>query len=195
MPQDAAYTPSRSPEYALLGFLAVEPAHGYDLHQRLIADLGQVWHASQSQTYAILARLETQGLICSTVVRQARLPARRLLELTPAGRAQFDAWLAAPTGASMRAIRVDFITRLYFAARLHPEMAPGMVEEEINTARAGLHALQANLAAVPATQRFNRLALELRIRQLAAVIDWLATCTDTDRQGGTHATPVPLAVP
>jgi DNA-binding PadR family transcriptional regulator len=177
----------------LLGFLALGPAHGYDLHQRLVNELGQVWHASQSQTYNILARLEGQGLVCGTLVPQARLPARRLLELTPAGQAQFEAWLAAPTGASMRAIRVDFITRLYFTARLHPEMVPDMVEEQMNTARAGLHALQTSLAAVPADQRFNRLALELRIRQLAAVVDWLADCTDI--QGDPHATPVPPDVP
>jgi DNA-binding PadR family transcriptional regulator len=193
MPQDASYTPSRSPEYALLGLLALGPAHGYDLHQRLVNELGQVWHASQSQTYNILARLEGQGLVCGTLVPQARLPARRLLELTPAGQAQFDAWLTAPTGASMRAIRVDFITRLYFAARLHPEMVPDMVEEQMNTARAGLHALQASLAAVPADQRFNRLALELRIHQLAAVVDWLAGCADIT--GDLHATPVPPDVP
>lgn len=180
MPQETTYTASRSPEFALLGFLAAGPAHGYDLHRRLTGELGQVWHASQSQTYNILARLEGQGLICSTLAPQARLPTRRLLELTPAGRAQFEAWLAAPTGASMRAIRVDFITRLYFAARLRPEMIPGMVAEELNTVRAGLRALQASLAALPASQHFNRLALELRIRQLAAVTDWLADCTDIE---------------
>ena len=193
MPQDAAYTPSRSPEYALLGFLAMGPAHGYDLHQRLVNELGQVWHASQSQTYAILARLEAQGLVCSTVVQQARLPARRLLELTPAGRSHFEAWLATPTGASMRAIRVDFITRLYFAAQLHPERVADMVETEANAARAGLQALRTSLAATPADRRFNRLALELRIRQLAAVVDWLAGCTDIE--GDHRATPLPSDVP
>ncbi len=193
MPHDASYTPSRSPEYALLGFLALGPAHGYDLHQRLITELGQVWHASQSQTYNILARLEAQGLVCSTVMPQERLPARRLLQLTPAGRARFDAWLAAPTGASIRAIRVDFITRLYFAARLRPEVVRCMVEEEVNTARIGLQALQTSLAATPADQHFNRLALELRIGQLSAIIDWLVNCTNTE--GYPHATPVPLDDP
>lgn len=195
MSQHTAYTASRSPEFARPGFLAAgPPTHGYDLRRRLRDELGQVWHASQSQTYAILARLEARGLVCSTVVEQARLPARRLLELTPAGRAQFEAWLAAPTGASIRAIRVDFITRLYFAARLHPELAPGMVQVEINAARAVLHDLQTDLAAMPAVeQRFNRLALELRIRQLSAVIDWLNTCTIPE--GDSHATSGPPALP
>ena len=36
---------------ALLGLLAIRPDHGYELHQRLSNDLGQVWHISLSQTY------------------------------------------------------------------------------------------------------------------------------------------------
>lgn len=185
MPRNAAYTPSRSPEYALLGFLALGPAHGYDLHRRLVDELGQVWHVSQSQIYNILARQESQGLISGTILPQERLPARRLLALTPAGQAQFEAWLTAPTGVSIRAIRVDFITRLYFAARLRPVIVHDMVEEELSAARAALHPLQSQLASLPADQRFNRLALELRIRQLSAVIDWLASCTIIE--GDPHA--------
>ena len=33
-----------SPEYVLLGFLNQQPAHGYDLHERIEAELGQIWH-------------------------------------------------------------------------------------------------------------------------------------------------------
>jgi len=33
-----------SPEYVLLGFLNQQPAHGYELHQRIEAQLGQIWH-------------------------------------------------------------------------------------------------------------------------------------------------------
>jgi hypothetical protein len=35
-----------SPEYVLLGFLNQQPAHGYDLHERMEAELGQIWHIS-----------------------------------------------------------------------------------------------------------------------------------------------------
>ncbi len=180
MTPNSPYTAARSPTYALLGFLALGPAHGYDLHQRLTSELGQVWHTSQSQTYAILARLEAQGLIEGAAVHRSRLPARRQLELTPAGRAQFEAWLTTPTGASIRAIRVDFITRLYFAAHLRPALLRGMAAEMLDRAQADQHALQIRLAATADEQRFNRLALELRIRQLAAVIDWLTNCIDRE---------------
>jgi DNA-binding PadR family transcriptional regulator len=55
------HTGNVSPEYALLGFLIAGPSHGYDLHQRFRVELGQVWHLSQSQAYAILKRLEQHG--------------------------------------------------------------------------------------------------------------------------------------
>lgn len=51
-------TSGLSPEYALLGFLERPPAHGYELHQRLLEHLGEIWHVSLSQTYNILTRLE-----------------------------------------------------------------------------------------------------------------------------------------
>ncbi len=40
-----------------------EPGHGYNLHRKVVSNLGQVWHLSQSQAYAILKRLETRGEI------------------------------------------------------------------------------------------------------------------------------------
>ena len=39
-----------SPEYVLLGFLNQQPAHGYDLHEHIEAELGQIWHISLSET-------------------------------------------------------------------------------------------------------------------------------------------------
>ena len=52
-----------SPEYALLGLLDLQPMHGYELHQRLTKELGQIWHVSLSQAYNILKRLEHKNLI------------------------------------------------------------------------------------------------------------------------------------
>ena len=120
MSQETPYASALSPEYALLGLLTQRPAHGYELYQRLLAELGQVWHISLSQIYNILNRLESKGWIAGDVQRQERLPARRCFQLTDAGRERFDAWLIAPTGSSVRAIRVEFITRLYFAAGARP---------------------------------------------------------------------------
>jgi DNA-binding PadR family transcriptional regulator len=170
------YSSALSPEYALLGFLAQQPAHGYDLHLRLTAELGQVWHVSQSQVYNILNRLEAQGFIAATVQAQAKLPARRRLRLTSAGRQRFDQWLCATTGSSVRAIRVEFTTRLYFAYALDLALARRLLVEQAAETRAGLDRLTALLADLPSDQTFNRLGLELRIRQLESILVWLADC-------------------
>lgn len=179
MPTKTTYSSALSPEYALLGFLAQKPAHGYDLHLRLTAELGQVWHVSQSQVYNILNRLEGQGFITATVQAQEKLPARRRFRLTAAGRKRFDAWLHATTGSSVHAIRVEFITRLYFAAALDPALAGRLIEDQMVETRAGLERLTGLLAELPPDQTFNRLGLELRIRQLRSIVGWLTACQKT----------------
>src|SRR5574342_83662 len=110
-----------SPEMALLGQLYGSPGHGYDLHRKVVGDLGQVWHLSQSQAYAILKRLEAQGDISAEEIPQEKLPPRQLLHMTPQGRKRFLDWLEAPTGGSTRAIRLEFVTRLYFMRLYMPE--------------------------------------------------------------------------
>ena len=169
MSQETPYASALSPEYALLGLLTQRPAHGYELYQRLLAELGQVWHISLSQIYNILNRLESKGLIAGDVQRQERLPARRCFQLTDAGRERFDAWLVAPTGSSVRAIRVEFITRLYFAQALDPALTGPLIDSQIDAVQANLARLQDALALLPVEEPFNRLGLDLRVRQLTSI--------------------------
>jgi DNA-binding PadR family transcriptional regulator len=167
---------SRSPEYALLGFLYLSPNHGYDLHRLLVGELGETWHLSQSQAYNILKRLETQGYISSTMVEQEKRPAIQSLEITSRGRQHFEAWLDTPTGSSVRAIRLEFITRLYFARKIDPERIAPMLAAQTGEVKRALARLEANLASLPEEQVFNRLSLQLRIRQLSSILDWLDEC-------------------
>jgi DNA-binding PadR family transcriptional regulator len=179
MPNNSPHGGARSPEYALLGFLSIQPNHGYHLHQQLVTELGYVWHVSQSQTYNILARLETQGYISSTTKAQEKLPPRQILKITASGRRRFQDWLEAPSGSSVRAVRLEFITRLYFAQKLFPDMLPTMLEAqsaEINTA---LTRLELNRVSVPPEQTCNCLSLELRIQQLQSLQDWVIKCHKT----------------
>jgi DNA-binding PadR family transcriptional regulator len=176
MPKLSTSHRSRSPEYALLGFLYSQPNHGYDLHRLLIAEFGQTWHVSQSQTYNILKRLEMQGCISSTTVKQEKLPPIQFLTITPAGRSHFEAWLETPTGSSVRAIRLEFITRLYFTQRLNPERTLPMLDTQTIEVQKTLARLEASQAALPGGQIFNRLSLQLRIQQLKSIVDWLDEC-------------------
>jgi DNA-binding PadR family transcriptional regulator len=179
MPAKTPYASALSPEFALLGLIRQQPDHGYDLHQRLCTDLGQVWHVSQSQVYNILNRLEAQGYIVATLQEQEKLPARHRFRLTPAGRRHFDTWLHTPTGSSVRAIRVEFITRLYFACALDLELARELIDLQIDTVQTNLGRLQDMLVGLPQEQTFNHLGLELRVRQLTSILDWLAECRVT----------------
>ncbi len=154
-----------SPEYVLLGFLNQQPAHGYDLHERMEAELGQIWHISLSQTYNILNRLEAQGYITGALQEQEKLPARKRFRLTAAGRRRFEDWLSTATEPSTRAIRVEFITRLYFACAISPAAARTVIDQQIASTQEGLAHLQTLLGELPPDQTFNRLGLEFRVQQ------------------------------
>ncbi|MEZ0394816.1 MAG: PadR family transcriptional regulator [Anaerolineales bacterium] len=170
---------SCSPEFALLGLLYLQPGHGYDLHRRLTAELGAIWRVSQSQTYNILKRLQSQGYLTSRQVAQEKLPALQALEITPAGRARFEAWLAAPSGGSVRAVRLDFLTRLYFARQLDAARLPAMTAGQIERLNQTIARLESARAGLPPGDEINRLSLELRIRQLRSALAWLEECAAT----------------
>ena len=162
-----------SPEMALLGQLYGAPGHGYDLHRVVNTDLGQVWHLSQSQAYSILKRLETQGDIQAEEIIQEKLPARQLLSLTAQGRQRFLDWLEAPSGGSTRAIRMEFVTRLYFLRMYMPEKLGQAFERQKNEAQSHIDRLEKASAELPDDQIYNRMSLSLRQMQLNTVLRWL----------------------
>lgn len=167
-----------SPEYVLLGFLYLLPSHGYELHQRLSSEFGNIWHAGQSQTYNILKRLEVKGYISSTYVEQEKLPPRQLLQITQSGSERFITWLNKPTKSSVHAIRVEFVTRLYFMQRYYPQNIQEMIRLQTDVVIEGLFQLDESLANIPDSQTFDRLALELRIKLLKSVISWMNECSE-----------------
>jgi PadR family transcriptional regulator AphA len=164
---------SLSPEYPLLGLLRLEPGHGYQVHQRLERDLGSLWMVRQNQAYNILNRLEAAGMVRATLGSGKGTHAQRRFSLTPAGRRRFDAWLHAPTGLSARALRVDFLTRLYFAQRLDPKLAHEIIDGQLAVTRDGVDRLLRQTEAEQAHGVVAELSEDLRVRHLKLVIEWL----------------------
>src|SRR4029453_17528976 len=79
---------------AILALLAKEPAHGYELRQRLAAALGPAGGAlNPGQVYVTLSRVERSRLVRSETVGQASQPDKKVYELTSAGRDQVETWL------------------------------------------------------------------------------------------------------
>src|SRR5512138_40320 len=158
------HTGNVSPEFALLGFLIAGPSHGYDLHQRFETELGQVWHLSQSQAYTILKRLEIRGDISAQVIEQEKLPARQLLRMTEAGRRRFFEWLELGVGKNSRSIRLEFLTRLYFAQLHKPENIAQIYNAQTAEVQATIERLEGLLEHLPPEQVFNRLSMDLRLQ-------------------------------
>ncbi len=167
------YIGTLSPEMALLGLLYKEAGHGYDLHRTVNADLNQVWHLSQSQAYAILKRLEAQGDLSVEKIPQKKLPSRQLLKMTEQGRKKFLSWLNTPSGGSIRSIRMEFITRLYFLKKYSPQKITKAFAQQRAEADIHIQRLEATLAELPVEQIYNRMSLEMRLKQLKLVLEWL----------------------
>jgi DNA-binding PadR family transcriptional regulator len=165
-----------SPEMALLGLLYQEPGHGYDLHRKVVTDLGHVWHLSQSQAYAILKRLEARGDISAQEIPQEKLPPRQLLHITAQGRKKFMEWLDAASGGSTRAIRMEFITRLYFMNMYFPKKVRQAFAQQRKEAEKNIQRLEKTLTDIPSEQIYNRMSLEMRLKQLYLVLEWLDEC-------------------
>lgn len=82
-----------SVRHAILGLLAQQPRHGYDLHGAFTAIVGgSVWPLNPSQIYTTLSRLEEAGLVLNVAVRRAGGPDQRIFEITETGREELDRW-------------------------------------------------------------------------------------------------------
>src|SRR5215510_9595309 len=109
-----------TPDETLLGLLAARArqglaTHGYQLIEcfRDPAQLGRVWDLSTSQLYAVLKRLQGQGLIAGKMVASPDAPPRTEYTVTLRGQELLADWLQTDCpSASVRRVRVEFLSRL-----------------------------------------------------------------------------------
>lgn len=138
--------------------------------------LGEIWHVSLSQTYNILTRLEEQGFIRGTIQVQENRPAKRHFRLTAAGRRRFEAWLSSGSACSVRAIRIEFMTRLYFLHARNSADALRSIDTQTAALQDYVDVLKERMEAMDKNQIFNCLGMSLRIRQLESLVESLQEC-------------------
>ena len=175
-------------EFALLGYLYQRPMHAYEMHQHLVSHggLGLVWNLNQGRLYALLAKLERQGLITSQLEPQVGRPPRKILHLSEHGRDSFLAWLHAPvTGA--RNMRMEFMAKLVFLRELNPAEAAVLLDEQRDLCEEWLTSLNAQADALQATESFEWLVFKFRIGQVQAMLNWIATCQGIVEHGVSDA--------
>jgi DNA-binding PadR family transcriptional regulator len=113
-------------------------------------------------------------LISGQAVSSADAPTRTEYTLTEAGARRLEAWLtdAAPS-ASVRYVRVEFLSRLYIARLLNlPTLDLVRAQKESCRQRRAARIIDRDCAA----PGVGRLALELEVAQLDSILDWIDRC-------------------
>jgi DNA-binding PadR family transcriptional regulator len=168
--------------YVLLGLLLDGPSHGYDLARAFAPTtvIGGVVHMGTSHLYALLTRLERDGLIAGELREQGLRPPRRVYQITETGRASLRRWLDEPV-ARPRDILVDFPLKLYLTQRQSLERAIALVIHQ----RALFAAYLADLEREPqpeesaADRTLICLLREARIERTRSTVAWLDHCAET----------------
>ena len=156
--------------HAVLGLLASRPSTGYDLAQRFQGSLASAWHASHSQIYPELARLQEEGMI--EVVGEG--PRRsRTWAVTPQGREELRRWMT--ESEPNRSQRNETAVRWFLLSVIPPAEQRVALARELAFTEEEIERLQAvaeRLDAAPRPQAF-RSTVELGLRMNSVMRDWL----------------------
>jgi DNA-binding PadR family transcriptional regulator len=102
-------------KYGMLGLLAEQPLHGYEVKSRFEELLGGTWEVNIGQVYATFQRLERDDLIKAVGERGDR--GKLAYQLTDAGRRSLEQWLETPEAESQQ-MREEVYVKLLLGNRL-----------------------------------------------------------------------------
>ncbi len=118
-------------EWACLGILYEQPAHGWAIVKRLRpdGDIGRIWHLSRPLTYRALDQLGRREWI-EPVAEEPGIagPNRTVLAASRLGRSRFRSWLRTPV-PHLRDLRSELLLKLVFA-ELHQVDISDMLERQ-----------------------------------------------------------------
>jgi PadR family transcriptional regulator AphA len=157
--------------HAMLGLLAAEPATGYELTRKFDKSLRNAWHASHSQIYPELAKLEDEGLV-EVIAEGARNS--RTWALTDAGRQELRHWLVEVEPSRQQ--RSESALRAFLAPRLlEPGDARAALERDLRDVRAQLEQLEAIKKAIDeaGVESPFEPAVDLGLRMTPVMEGWL----------------------
>ena len=159
-----------STEYAILGALANEPKHGYDIARFLESGLDATWYVSTSQLYTLLKKLERHGYLSSRVTPQETRPSKRMFSLTPKGQDVFLTWLRQPS-EHVRDLRIEFLAKIFFFNHLGLKGGEALIDAQRRLL------LKKKAALLEKRRRMNnsfqKLVFSSKTSTLDAWLDWL----------------------
>jgi DNA-binding PadR family transcriptional regulator len=190
-------------ELAVLGLLAEQPRHGYELKKRLSETLGPLWGISFGSLYPALRRLEREGAIeevadsAGTAAPAAFVPTgslkgdlaaarmrlrarptrrtRRAYGITAHGREMFTELLTAETDDDERA----FAVKLLFCGHLEPAARLAFLERR--RAQLTQRLVTERKPATRSIDRYSRSLVEHRARSTQNDLEWIAELIAQER--------------
>jgi PadR family transcriptional regulator AphA len=99
--------------YAILGMLFDEPRSGYEIKSIMLESTAHFWQESDASIYPMLKMLEAEGKVTSKTEFVGKR-ARKIFEITQAGKDEFLAWMALP--AENETHRDELLLKLFFGA-------------------------------------------------------------------------------
>ncbi|MEV5570056.1 EamA family transporter [Spirillospora sp. NPDC052269] len=118
-------------ELAILGFLAEDPMHAYELRKRISKLVGHVRPVSDGSLYPALQRLRGRDLVTRTPAPGSGGPARQVFALTGAGRAELERQLTHPDDLDITD-RNKYFVILAFLHLLPPPAQAGILRRRLD---------------------------------------------------------------
>ena len=154
--------------------LMKEPAHGYELRQRLARALGLVGEVvNPGQVYVTLSRLEKSGLVHADQVEQSAAPDKKVYDVTPSGRELVGAWLM--DSSWPKVAPVEFHLKLVTAAATGLADPIALIDAQRRDLLRRLSEVQ-RLTVADESDEDGRLLLEGTALRLQADVRWLEVC-------------------
>ncbi len=161
-----------SVRHAILGLLARKPSTGYELAQMFDLSLRTAWHASHSQIYPELGKLQASGMV-EVVARGAR--GSKTYALTETGHEELRRWLVEEDPD--RSQRSESAVRLFLGQLLDPADRRAVFERDLAYVEAQIEQLQDLQARLEPGEPFAA-QIDLGLRTNAVLVDWLREQAD-----------------
>lgn len=177
--------------YAVLGLLDRTPAAGYELGTIAMRTIAHFWPLTRTHIYNELGRLESLGYVTGIDVAQAGVPDKRVYRITGDGVRALDEWVNDPEVPPERN-RIPMLLKLFFGHRMHRDQRTALLaryRERALAERAALAAIVDDLAEHHPEDIYPRATALYGVRQIDAMLAWLAEVEDLARDDGGRPTP------
>ena len=115
-----------------------KPCSGYDLAKEFNSSIGFYWKTTHQQIYRELAKLETEKMVMSELIKQKDRPDKKIYTVTDEGRRHLMEWIALPSKPTP--IKEDMLIKMYVGYLVPADILVGELEDlkKIHEERLGL---------------------------------------------------------